>query len=317
MIQMTKRLVTVGDANVDLITTIQELPQKGDEVKTTSFEIHAGGSAANTCIAARRLGLETGFIGRIGKEFFGDFLKRKFEDAGVDTSQIQIDEEKTTGIIMIVITPDGERTMFCNRGANVRLEPEPIDPEHLEEAKYLHISGYTFLESPQSDAGKKIIKIAKEKNIKISLDPGIMVLKEKLEYIESILPFMDILFISETELNFLSDAKDLEKSRRQLLNKGPSKIVLKLGDKGCLAITEDGKSYAKAYPTEIRGTTGAGDAFDAAFIFGLDEGWSLNKITEFANAVGAISGTKLGARTALPNKKEVENFLQKKENEKR
>ncbi|KXB03554.1 hypothetical protein AKJ47_01635 [candidate division MSBL1 archaeon SCGC-AAA261G05] len=306
---MSIKLITVGDANVDFIVSVNSLPEKGGETRVPTFEMHAGGSAANTCVAAQRLGLKSGFIGRVGSEFFGRFLKREFRKEGVDISQLQTDGKVNSGFMFIMTTPDGERTMLCSRGANTRLALREIDTDYVKDTNNLHISGYSFLEPPQRDAVRQVVKVAENEDCQISLDPGILALKESLEEIESIMPSVDLLFLNKRELRILSDIEDIEVAGRQFLEMGPSTVVLKLGGEGCLALAKGRKSFAKAFPINIVDTTGAGDAFDATFIVGLERGWDLNKITKFANATGAISATKIGARSALPTFSEVEKFL--------
>ncbi|KXB07571.1 hypothetical protein AKJ54_00025 [candidate division MSBL1 archaeon SCGC-AAA382K21] len=308
------KLLSFGDVNVDFIAAVDSLPEGGEEVEMTEFDIHAGGSAANTAVAAQRLGLESVFMGRTGKGPLGHFLKKDFEDEGIDIGQVQEDADLSSGVMFVLITPGGERTMFSSRGANSRFNPREMDLECLDGVEYLHISGYAFIQPPQRDAGKRIIKAARGRDLKISLDPSVLGLQKSREEIESILSYPDFLFISEPELRMLTEISDIEEASEQLLEKGPSLIALKMGKKGCYVFTEKKRIFMKAFSTDVRGTTGAGDAFNAAFLVGLDRGWSLEKIAKFANAAGAISVSKFGARSGLPKFKEVESFLMSKEN---
>lgn len=166
---MSVKLVSIGDINVDFIVSVDSLPEKGEEVHASSFEIHAGGSAANTSVAARRLGMRSGFIGRVGSKFFGHFLKEEFRKEDVDISQLQTDGEMGSGIMFVIVTSDGERTMVCHRRANTRLTPPEMESEYVRKAGYLHVSGYAFLESPQRDAVMKAIRAAEEEDLHVTI----------------------------------------------------------------------------------------------------------------------------------------------------
>lgn len=311
---MSVKLISFGDANVDLIATVDSLPEKGEEIPMSQFEFHSGGSAANTATAAQTLGVESSFIGRVGKGLFSRFLVNEFEERGVEIKQLQRDDELSSGVMFVLITPDGERTMFSDRGANTRTDPKKIDFDYLKDAEYLHVSGYAFISSPQREAGRRIVEEARKKGLKISLDPSVLGAQEASGGIMSVLSQVDLLFLSRDELKVLSDEKDREKAAENLLEAGPSTIAMKLGEEGSLALTEDVRSFSEAFPTEVSGTTGAGDVFNAAFIAGLDRGWDLHKVNRFANAAGAISITELGARTRLPTFEEVESFLKRETN---
>lgn len=309
---MNPKLITIGDLNADFLATVKSLPEKGEEIQTNTFEIYAGGSAANTAVTAQRLNLESGFIGRVGKDYFGNFLEEEFEREGVVTKEVQRDEEKGTGAMMIIVTPDGERTMICRRGANTELDPEKINLDYVGNADYLHVSGYTLLKNPQSKAAKKVIEAAETENLHISLDTGIITLKEARENTMSILSSINTLFVNEVEIELLLETESGEKSEKDILDKGPSNLVIKLGDKGSRVVTEDEEFQIDSFQTEVKGTTGAGDAFDGGFIVGLDKGWNLKKTTKFANAVGTLSGLEFGARTSLPTFRKVRSFLKEK-----
>lgn len=311
---MKMELLSFGDVNVDFVAGVDSLPKGGEEVEMSEFEFYAGGSAANTAVAAQRLGLESGFMGRTGNGLLGRFLEKDFENEGIDISQVQEDADLSSGVMFVLIIPGGERTMFSSRGANTRFNPREMDLECLDGVNYLHISGYAFIQPPQRDAGKRIIRAAEERDLKISLDPSVLGLQKSQREIESILSYTDFLFISEPELKMLTKISGIEEAAERLLEKGPSLLALKMGRKGCLVLTEKKRVFMKAFPADVRGTTGAGDAFNAAFLVGIDRDWSLERIAKFANAAGAISVSKFGARSALPKFKEVESFLMSKEN---
>jgi sugar/nucleoside kinase (ribokinase family) len=126
-----------------------------------------------------------------------------------------------------------------------------------------------------------------------------------------ILRSIDLLFLNEVEARLLVGIKNPEEAARRALKMGPKIVALKLGKKGCTILTKKGKIHSPAFDVKVVDTTGAGDAFDAGFLASVVKGWDLKKAARFANAVGALSAMKVGARSALPNRKEVKGFLRR------
>jgi ribokinase len=153
-------ILTVGDINLDIIAPIPFYPQKGGEGVTNRAEIHLGGSATNTAVLLARSGFKTYLLGRIGEDPFGDYALRLLSHTGIDMSLIQRDQNLTTGIMFIVVTPDGERTIFGQRGANVNLEPISLKGTQFATLSWVHVSGYSFLQEPQRSTAMKILEEA-------------------------------------------------------------------------------------------------------------------------------------------------------------
>jgi len=308
---MKKSVVSVGDANVDLIAPISFFPKRGGEVLTDRLEMRAGGSAANLSVAVSRLGLRSRFIGRVGDDSFGNFLTDEFKKEKVDISQLQVDEEIGTGLTFILVTEDGERTMFGFRGANVHLSPDEMEISYIQNADALHISGYSLLRDPQRKAALKALDGAKRAEVLVSFDAGVLPAMKASDFIRSTLKSIDLLFLNELEATSLVGIKNPEKAASRALKLGPKIVAMKLGKRGCLILTEEEEIHSPAFNVKVVDTTGAGDAFDAGFLAGIIEGWDLKRVARFANAVGALSVMKVGARSALPNRQEVERFLRR------
>jgi len=304
-------VVAVGDANVDLIAPVESFPGKGGEVSTDKLHKCAGGSAANLCVALARLGLNSRFIGRVGDDLFGHFLIDNFRKEKVDISQLQIDQKVGTGLHFIAITRDGERTMYGFRGANIYLAADEIDMAPVKSSRILHISGYVLLRDPQRKTTMKILKVARGAGALVSLDVGVLPATRATNRVCSILRYVDILLLGEREASALVGTKKPEKAAKDILKFGPKIVALKLGRKGCFILTEMERVRSPAFPIKVVDTTGAGDAFDAGFLTGVIGKWGLKRTARFANAVGAISTTKIGAQSALPNRREVERFLRR------
>ncbi len=304
-------VVAVGDANVDLIAPVESFPGKGGEVSTDKLHKCAGGSAANLCVALARLGQDSRFIGRVGDDPLGHFLIDNFRKEKVDIGQLQIDEKVGTGLQFIAITRDGERTMYGFRGANIYLSVDEINMDCVKSSRVLHISGYALLSDPQRKTTIKILKVARGAGALVSLDVGVLPATRATNRVCSILRSVDILFLGEREASALVGTKKPEKAAKDLLKFGPKIVALKLGRKGCFILTDRERVRSPAFPIKVVDTTGAGDAFDAGFLTGVIRGWSLKRTARFANALGSLSTTKIGAQSALPNRREVKRFLRR------
>ena len=306
---MKLSVVALGDANVDLIAPILRLPSEGEEVWVRRLERCAGGSAANLSVATARLGLRSGFIGRVGNDPFGHFLVDEFKKEKVDISQLQIDEEVGTGLMFIGVTSDGERTMYGFRGANANLSAKEIDVDYVKNADVLHVSGYALLSEAQRKAALKVLEAARRTGVFVSFDVGVLTAMKAADRMRSILKSIDLLFLNEFEAMKLAHVENPKKAAEDIFKSGVKIVALKRGDKGCFILSEEGTIILPAFRVKVVDATGAGDAFAAGFLVSVIEERGLQEAARFANAVGALSVTKIGGRSALPTREKVEDFL--------
>ncbi len=301
-------VLAVGDVNLDIIAPISFYPPKGGEGVTDRAEIHLGGSATNTAVVLARFGVKTCLLGRIGMDPFGDYALALLEKTDVDTSLIQRDPELATGIMFIAVTPDGDRTIFGQRGANVNLMP--VSLKSLKGLKWVHISGYSFLKEPQRSTAFRILEEASELGISASLDVGICAAFQARGEIEKALPMLRVLFLSLEEARALTGEEDPEKAIRYALNRGAKKVAVKMGEKGCLVSDGDSLKAIQAFQVMAVDTTGAGDAFNAGFILGELRGRGIGESAFLANILGALTCTRMGAGERLPGPGELKGFLE-------
>ena len=261
--------IILGDINNDIILHINEHPIEGDESIVTTTSIRLGGSACNTAVLLAKLGLNTQLVGHIANDPLGQVAINSISQTGLDCSLIKIYDDQTSGFITITVTPGGQRTMYSYRGCNAIPYDIEVIKEHLDQNDLLHISGYTFLENTQFDSIFEILKIAQERHIIISLDPGVQAIKSVPQRFFQILPFIDLLLISDRELGILYPEKSIYQSIQNLWEKGVKIITLKRGVKGSSCFKFSSQHFAPIQnPEQVIDTTGAGDAFDAGFILG-------------------------------------------------
>jgi len=307
------QVVTLGDINLDIIAHISYYPPSGGDGLAQQASMHSGGSAANTAIALARLGVETGLIGRVGKDPMAEWALAELAEAGVELSAIQRDEEAMTGMMFIAVTPDGERTMFGYRGANARTSPALLDESYIASASLLHLSGYALLEEPQRDAALLALEMAHRAGLAVSLDLGLEATLKRTEEVRDLLPQIDLLLLTLAEAERLTGCRDAEEAAKRLLSCGAKAVALKLGERGCLISSEEGNLPVPAFSVEVKDTTGAGDAFDAGLIFGRLKGLGWRESAVLANALGALAASVEGAGGSLPGRREVCAFLEEHE----
>ena len=303
-------VISLGEALIDFISlkagvSLEEAP---------GFEKCPGGAPANFAVACSRLGLKTGFVGKVGDDPFGRFLVKTLSDNGVEVSQVKYSDYRTA-LAFVAIAEGGERhfTFYRNPCADIMLEPSEIDEGYLSSSRFLHFGSVSLSESPAREATLRAVEIARSSGVQISFDPNIRFHlwrkpeEEIREEVISVAKKCDIFLPSEEEATFLS-GKDPKLSVDEFLSWGPKIVCVKLGERGCVA--SDGSSILEVpgIPTKAVDTTGAGDGFDAGFIYGLVRGETLERCALYANVVGSLVVRKRGAMTSLPTREQVEEL---------
>ncbi|WP_324668878.1 carbohydrate kinase family protein [Geochorda subterranea] len=331
MVAISYALV-VGEALIDMVS--QQTGRPLEDV--SSFECCPGGAPANVAVGLARLGVPVRFVGVVGDDPFGRFLRRFLAQAGVDVQGMRLTREALTTLAFVGIREDGEREFVFYRkpGADTLLRPEDLSPEVVKGASILHHGTITLAEEPGRSALLRALEEARRGRVTISLDvnyrealwaePG----RARVE-IERVLAYAHLLKMSREELELLSGSGTVEGARR-LHEAYPNLalVVVTEGAAGSWAVGGNGQ-YARADAFRVRAvdTTGAGDAFLAAFLWRL---WrlaerqrcsiedaarqctaeELRAILRAANAAGALTVQVRGAMTALPSQDEIEAFLQ-------
>jgi ribokinase len=299
-------VISIGGVNIDICAIIPEFPGIDEEMEVVELQELPGGSAANYIVGVARLGMKAGFIGKIGNDSYGQKLKTDFLQEKVDITQLKM-ANMHSGTCLVPIDKNGNRQIFSFRGANATLGPEDLSEAYIQQAAILHIT------SPPITVAQLAAELARKHKVLLSYDPGGKVIRKGLKFIEPVLKNTDIFFPSKPELDFLfPEVKEPKRAALQLIESYGMRIVAtKLGAQGCLIVTKDDIIQVKAFTVNVVDTTGAGDCFAAAFTFGIYKNWDPLRCARFANAAAAIKLTRLGARSALPTLKEIEEFLKK------
>lgn len=290
-------IAVLGDVNIDLVLDIPRYPREGGEGIATRQLRALGGSATNTASALAALNQDVRLIGSVGDDPPGREALEEIARRGIDTTQVRRASDVPTALNFVTVSPGGERTMFAYRGANVRLAPEALDPDCLDDVSLLHLSGYALLEAPQSDAARRALELAVARRIPVTLDIPGGVIAEIAASVEALLPQIDIVMLGIDDARVLCrgepGAPDIAAST--LLARGVGAVALKFGAGGARFYSHGGGVATPAFAVEAVDTTGAGDAFAAGCIIGRLAKLPPEEAGLVANALGALATTRHGA----------------------
>jgi len=301
-----KLVMSCGNANVDIFMVVDDFPRTDQEVIARDLYVMMGGSAANFAVALSKLGTPTCFVGCIGDDELGKEFIKDLELNNVRTKYvIKIPERGTGRVFILVKASTGEKVMVAYRGANECLSAELFPSALFEEARHFHIS------SVPPDKAQNFLRAAKDKGISTSYDPGGYAAKG-FDAFKDVFPYVNILFLNRIEAKMISGAEDLNSSAKRLVKEGVDIVTIKLGDKG--SMSSDGKRtfYVQAFKVPVIDTTGAGDVFDAGFVYGYLMGLEFEECLTLGNIVACLKIMRKGAR-ASPNLSEVITFALDKE----
>ena len=284
------------------------------------FEQNPGGAPANVLAALCNLGFQTAFIGQVGDDMHGALLKDTLDKAGIDTTGLIVDDSVFTTLAFVSLQ-NGERNFSFARkpGADTQLRPEEVKEEIVKNTKIFHCGSLSLTDEPARSATFHAVKMAKEAGALISYDPNYRAplwnsVEEAKEQMRSMIPYADIMKISDEETALLTDYSDPKEAAQALLDQGVACVVVTLGKDGALLKTAQVEIVEKGKERKVVDTTGAGDSFWGGILsrFAKD-GISPAEITEekareyvrFANAVAGLCVEKRGAIPAMPTLEQV------------
>ncbi len=296
-----------------LARPVRRLPARGTLDVVERMELHTGGCAVNTGIALAKLGVRTAVMGKVGEDGFGDYIINTLHHYHIDTAGVLRDRVANTSATMVMIGPDGERSFIHYLGANAELRAADIDPALLARGRILHIAGHNLMSKFDGADAATILQAARQRGVATSLDTAWDSTGRWFSLIEPCLPHVDYFVPSFEEASRIAGRSDPAEVARFFLNYGMKLVALKMGEQGCYVT--DGREAVRllAYPVTPVDTTGAGDAFAAGFLAGVIQGWDLARTARFANAVGAMCVTAIGATSGVKSLDETMAFLQKME----
>lgn len=300
-------IVVFGSLNMDLVANTPELPTAGETITGEKFSLIPGGKGANQAIAVSRLGIPCRLVGRVGKDSFGETLLRSLKTNQVDTTGVLIDETAHTGVAMVMVNHSGENQIIVIPEANGNVDLTDVErlKPHLEDAAFLLLQLEVPLESIEAAA-----TLAKENGVKVILDPAPA---QELPF--TLYRNIDIITPNATEAEKLvgfpvTDTDTAQQAANKLQEQGVNTVMITLGQQGVYCVNGEESFFVPAFDIEpIIDTVAAGDAFNGGLAVALCGGMNLQRSIICGSAAGALTVTRPGAQSALPDYETLAAFL--------
>ena len=313
-------VIALGELLIDF--TMNGQSEQGNNM----FEACPGGAPCNVLALLNKMGKKTAFIGKVGKDQFGALLRDTITEAGIDASNLMVDENVNTTLAFVHTFPDGDRefSFYRNPGADMMLTADEVNPEVVKDTKVFHFGTLSMTHEGVREATKKAVETAKANGCLVSFDPNLRpplwssldLSKEQMEY-----GFgkCDILKISDNEIQFVSGKEDYDEGIAYLQETyNIPLILLTMGKDGSRAYYKGMRVERPGFSVKAIETTGAGDTFCGSSLnYLVDHDFEnlteeqLGEMLTFANAAAALVTTKKGAIKAMPVKEEVLELIQK------
>lgn len=303
-----KQIAVIGSIVIDLAVQTPRLPTRGETLLGNNFKIGPGGKGANAAVAVQRAGGAAVLLGCIGDDDFGRMEMAALQTEGVDVDAVTVHPEASTGVGIAMIDADGENTILGVLGANDYLSPDDVG-----RALALHrdtLDGILVNFEVPEPAVAAAVRLGVDYGVPVIVDAG-----PARPYEPETWRNCTILTPNEQETETLvgypvSDDTTAERAARELLEMGPSAVVLHRGAHGALLVTSDATIHIPSFSVDVVDTTGAGDAFSGTLSVAVAEGLPLVDAIRRANAAGALAITRLGTLPIMPTRQEVDAFLE-------
>jgi ribokinase len=298
-------VAVVGSFMMDLVIRTERRPNPGETVIGQSFGIFPGGKGLNQAVTARRMGARVFMVGRVGADAFGDQFLRTLEAEGICTEYVVRDPEHGTGVGNPVLDGQGQNAIIIVPQANLHVTPSDVDRAHAA----LESADVIVLQNEISHAASvRAARLGRELGKTVIYNPA-----PAKTGVDALLSLADTVTPNESEMEALTGLRPVDtdsavRAARELMRRGPRIVVVTMGDKGAVAVTESGVLALPPYPVEVVDTTGAGDAFNGGLAYALAAGLSLSDAVKVANTAGALAVTRLGAVPSMPSQSQVLAF---------
>ncbi|WP_017434312.1 5-dehydro-2-deoxygluconokinase [Saccharococcus caldoxylosilyticus] len=316
--------IAIGRLCIDLNANEINRPME----ETITFTKYVGGSPANIAIGMSRLGMKTGFIGRVADDQMGRFIINYLKKNNIDTSNVITDKSgSVTGLAFTEIKSptDCSILMYRDNVADLKLEPRDVKEDYIKQAKVLLISGTALAKSPSREAVFLALDYARKHGVVVFFDldyrPYTWSSQEETAiYYNLAAEKCDVIIGTREEFDmmeqFESNRNDDEKTAKRWFNYQAKIVVIKHGKDGSIAYTKEGEKFkGTIFPANVIKTFGAGDSYAAAFIYGLMQGWDIPKAMEYGAAAASIVISSHSSSDAMPTLQQIEEFIQKYKND--
>ncbi|HNQ93437.1 MAG TPA: sugar kinase [Anaerolineales bacterium] len=299
-------ILIAGEINPDLILAGDVIPEFGQVEKLVdSAALTIGSSSAIFACGAARLGLKVAFIGVCGDDVFGRFMLDEMSKRNVDVSHVIVRKDGQTGL-SVILNQQSDRAILTHSGLIAELQASDIADDLLRQARHLHVASY-FLQTKLQPDLPNLFRRARSFGLITSLDTNYDP-SEKWIGFDELLAVTNIFLPNEAEAKSLTGAENVDEAANRLQSRVEA-FVIKLGKDGALGISKSGRVRMNSIPVNVVDTVGAGDSFDAGFIYGYLNDWSLEKTLRLACVCGALSTQQAGGTNGQPALDEAMKYV--------
>lgn len=301
------RFFVIGDVSVDLMYFVDTLPGPGEETPAQRALIQPGGAAATVAANLASLGHKVALAARVGTGPFRETALVNLERTGVDLSHLQEDTDHPTSSILVFVIAGGERTMVSSPSASRRLDAAAFKTRALDQVDAVVVSAYALAGGPSREYALKVLAAAARRKIPVFADLGTGAIRAAGEHLLEDLRGVDYLLMNQHELAALTGEDSISAGVERLRTYGIERAVVKLGALGSMVVTPETEALVEPHVVDdVIDSTGAGDAFTAAFVAAVMEGRDPLEAARRANVAGALVATRVGAQGYLLKPEDLE-----------
>jgi len=293
-------VVGMGLNAVDHICVIPRFPHCDEKLPMVDFHRTVGGQVASALVACARWGLKASYIGKVGSDEMGDFSLEHLKEEGLDLSHVtRVEGARNQFAIILVDAATGERTIIWKRDDGLAIEPEEVPAEGIGKGRFLLLDGH------DAPAAARAAEIAREKGVRVVIDaetvkPGT----------DGMVRASDYVVCSSTFPEAFTGVSDVREALGRIRALGPGCVVATLGKEGALCLLDGLFTESRGFKVDCVDSTGAGDVFHGAFIYGLVQDWDIARTLEFSNAAAALNCTAVGARGCIGTLERIFNLME-------
>ena len=312
---LSNNVLCFGDCNIDILVLIEKLPELGGCSWSDKYKIDIGGTMINTLVALNRLGVDAYPVTKVGGDYNGSLIKEYLSKLDINIDRVFTDNYQT-GMVIGLVEPCGEKRWI---GATVNAANNHVKFDEIslkDVPKYLFLAGSELSKGVESkNAAFELAKTVSTAGGTVFLDPNLRITNSELsaevrETFNKMMPNIDYLLANKNETLLLGNSSNLDDAARNLLKQGAKNVWVKKGGAGSIFYSNNLAADFEPYPVEVRDTSGAGDAFNAAVVYSIFNGYDIDTTGKFANIFAAYTVGRLGTSSSLPPQKEIKKMLQ-------
>jgi len=260
--------------------------------------VQGGGPAATAMAAASVLGARCGMVAAVGDDERGQQILAGLRECGVDTSAAAIKKNRASPLVLVLVDSQSGERYFCGlKGPAARVGPHDVNWDYVARARILHTDAFV-----EGTGG--IVRRARQMGLTVSVDGSVEAALEA-DWVQ----YVDVFIAGADAPEWRAKPQEALGTACAIAARGPGTVILTLGEAGCVGLSEAGSFVLEGFTVDVVDTTGTGDVFHGAYVFGLGHGWETREAAMFASATAALSARRLGGRAGLPRLKEVQKYL--------